>query len=126
MRGKFHGTFFFALSICGLVLLATACGQDRSGEQPFSPAVESLRATVVGDSAILVGRVTASVNSTLLECGFAYGNDTLRATTTSEMPTDDFSAVTDSLGVGEYFAVAYARNGMGTSYGDTIRFRVGN
>lgn len=33
--------------------------------------------------------------------------------------------MTDSLGAGEYYAVAYATNGMGTSVGDTIYFTIG-
>ena len=36
----------------------------------------------------------------------------------------EFTAVTDSLSAGTYFAVAYAKNGVGTSYGDTIHFTI--
>ena len=98
--------------------LTTACNPvDRSDEQPFAPTVETLGATVEGDHALLAARVTASPNS-----GFAYGNDTLRAKTTAEAPTADFTALTDSLGAGRYYAVAFAQNGVGTSYGDTIHF----
>lgn len=107
-----------------LPLVLSSCGEDRSGEQPFAPTVESLTAEVVGDSALLTGAVTASPNSSLRACGFAYGNDTLRATCTAPEAAETFTAVTDSLGSGTYFAVAYAQNGVGTSYGDTIYFTI--
>ena len=113
---------FVALSI--LATCVAACGEDRSGEQPFAPTVQSISAEVRADSAILTGRVTASLNSTLQECGFAYGNDTLRATCKATAPSEQFTAVTDSLSAGTYFAVAYAKNGVGTSYGDTIHFTI--
>ena len=51
-------------------------------------------------------------------------NDTLRAEVQATEPLPSFSAETDSLGAGRYFAVAYAQNGMGTSYGDTLYFTV--
>ncbi len=113
--------FFFFPAI--LPWLAS-CGEDRSGEQPFAPTVESRVAVVEGDSALLTGAVTASPNSTLTECGFAYGNDTLRAKAVAPAPAETFTAVTDSLGGGTYFAVAYATNGVGTSYGDTLHFTI--
>lgn len=114
----------FAPFIFLLILLAflLSCGEDRSGEQPFAPVVHSLSAVVVGDSAELTGYVSESVNSSLKSCGFSYGNDTLRATCEAPEATETFTAVTDSLGAGTYFAVAYAKNGVGTSYGDTIYF----
>lgn len=114
-----------ALILGVLLCLLGACGEDRSGEQPFAPTVESLSATADGDSAWLSGRVTSSVNSSLLECGFAYGNDTLRAQVSAAAPTTDFTVATDSLGAGTYYAVAFARNGMGTAYGDTLHFTIG-
>lgn len=114
----------FLLSILTLVnIFITSCGEDRSGEQPFAPTVQTGTAQQVADSVRLTGIVTASPNSHLLECGFEYGNDTLRAKTKAET-LNEFSAFTDSLGKGNYYAVAYARNGVGTGYGDTIRFSV--
>lgn len=101
-----------------------ACGEDRSSEQPFAPTVKSLGAVVEADSALLSGEVTASPNSSLTECGYAYGNDTLRLNCKAPLPTESFTAVTDSLGPGRYFAVAYARNGVGISWGDTIYFNI--
>ena len=114
----------FILPLLVLTHLLLACGEDRSGEQPFAPTVRSLGATVVGDSAVLTGEVTASPNSHLTECGFAYGTDTMRATCQADTATAMFTATTDSLGAGTYFAVAYAKNGVGTSYGDTLHFTI--
>lgn len=105
--------------------LLVACGEDRSGEQPFAPTVESLSVVVEADSALLSGHVSASPNSTLLECGFEYGNDTLRAKTQAPAPAETFTAVTPALLPGAYYAVSYARNGVGTSHGDTLHFVIG-
>lgn len=113
-----------ALSLGLLPCLLAACGEDRSGEQPFAPTVESVSAVADGDSARLTGKVTSSVNSSLIECGFSYGNDTLRLTKSAAVPSEAFTVVADSLQPGTYFAVAFARNGIGTSYGDTLRFTI--
>ena len=114
---------FLPLSLAFLAAFAS-CGDDRSGEQPFAPTVETVGVELLGDSARVSGLVTASPNSSLTECGIAYGNDTLRATAKAPAPTTAFSAVTDSLGAGYYFAVPYARNGVGVSYGDTVYFSI--
>jgi len=111
------------LSIVSFLLFAS-CGEDRSGEQPFAPTVESVSAEVVADSALLTGHVVSSPNSSLTACGFYYGNDTIDASCAAPAPTETFVAVTDSLGAGDYYAVAYATNGMGTSLGDTIYFTI--
>lgn len=114
--------YLYIIVLCAVVM--SSCGQDRSGEQPFAPTVQTGTAEQVGDSVNLVGSVILSPNSRVLERGFSYGNDTLRATVVSKDTVNIFSAYTDSLGKGEYFAVAYARNGVGIGYGDTIRFVV--
>ena len=113
-----------------LVLLAIAagaaasCGEDRSGEQPFAPTVQSVGVEVKQHTAVLTGAVLASPNSSLKECGFAYGNDTLRAKCTAAEPAATFTAETDSLGAGHYYAVPYASNGVGTTYADTLYFDI--
>lgn len=112
------------ISTALLMVLVSACGQDRSGEQPFAPTVQTGTAAQVGDSVQLTGSIITSPNSKVLERGFEYGNDTLRASVVSSDTIGIFTAFTDSLGKGEYFAVAYARNGVGTGHGDTIRFEV--
>lgn len=114
---------FFTICMSALSILLLSCGEDRSGEQPFAPIVQTGTAEQVADSVLLTGAVTASPNSRLLECGFEYGNDTLRTKVIADTLTT-FSAFTDSLGKGNYYAVAYARNGVGTGHGDTIHFSV--
>ena len=103
---------------------AAACGEDRSGEQPFAPTVQSVGVEVKQHTAVLTGAVLASHNSSLKECGFAYGNDTLRAKCTAAEPAATFTAETDSLGAGHYYAVPYASNGVGTTYADTLYFDI--
>ena len=103
---------------------AAACGEDRSGEQPFAPTVQSVGVEVKQHTAVLTGAVLASPNSSLKECGFAYGNDTLRAKCTAAEPAAIFTAETDSLGAGHYYAVPYASNGVGTTYADTLYFDI--
>ena len=104
--------------------VAAACGEDRSGEQPFAPTVQSVGVEVKQHTAVLTGAVLASPNSSLKECGFAYGNDTLRAKCTAAEPAATFTAETDSLGAGHYYAVPYASNGVGTTYADTLYFDI--
>lgn len=120
-----HQSTLFGICALALGITLASCGEDRSGEQPFKPTVVTANvATQVGDSVQLMGYVTASPNSSLKECGFTYGNDTLKATTRADSALTTFTAFTDSLGKGTYYAVAYARNGVGTSNGDTIWFEV--
>ena len=116
--------FYIIASITLSAQLLTACGEDRSGEQPFAPTVHTGVATQQGDSVWFTGHVSASPNSSLRECGFNYGNHTLNAKAVADSAATTFTAHTDSLGKGIYYAVAYARNGIGTSYGDTIYFTV--
>lgn len=97
---------------------------DRSGEQPFPPTVVATLAEVNGDSCRLSAEVTASPNSDLLKCGFRYGNDTLRLEAISQTPTPLFQVTTQPLGKGYYYAVAFARNGVGESFSDTIWFEI--
>lgn len=107
-----------------LTLLTACMGEDRSGEQPFAPTVKTLDATAAGDSALLRGQVLTSPNSDVTACGFSYGNDTLRKTVACTEVATVFEAYTDSLGAGDYFAVAYATNGIGTTYADTVYFTI--
>lgn len=105
------------------VLLAS-CGEDRSGEQPLAPTIVMGGAVQQGDSVCLSAMVTSSVNSSLKECGFYYGNDTLALQTKADSAAASFQAFTDSLGSGEYYVVAYAKNGVGTTKADTAHFTV--
>ena len=112
------------LSLFIAMTLLMACGEDRSGEQPFAPTVQTLGYEPAADSVFLFGKVLSSPNSTLRQCGFTYGNDTLRLKTVAEAPAEDFKAATRPLEPGTYFAAAYAQNGVGTTYGDTIYFKI--
>lgn len=108
-------------------LLLTACNPvDRSGEQPFPPTVQTVTPLVEGPRALLMGDVLASPNSDVLRRGFGYGNDTLRLEVESTDSTARFVAQSDSLKPGQYFVVAFAQNGVGTSYGDTLYFQIGS
>ena len=112
-------------TIIGLTAALTACNPvDRSGEQPFAPTVKTVSATAKADSARLDGQVLTSPNSDVTACGCVYGNDTLRTEKAAAAPAMQFTVWTDSLGAGDYYAVAYATNGVGTSYGDTVRFTI--
>ena len=112
------------------VLLATAAmavgcnGEDRSGEQPFAPTVATVSATPGGDSCVFAGQVLLSPNSVVSARGFRYGNDSIAKGVVSADSTDAFAAVADSLASGSYYVVAYATNGIGTSYGDTLTFTI--
>lgn len=108
------------------LLLSVACNPvDRSGEQPFPPTLESVSAIVEGDVCLMTGRILSSINSDILKRGFSYGNDTLRVEVESEDVTDLFQAKTRSLEPGRYFMVPFARNGVGTTYSDTLFFQIG-
>lgn len=109
----------------GVFLLFAACNPvDRSGEQPFAPTVKSVSAVVDGDSCLLTGCVLSSPNSEVRQRGFSYGNDTLRLEVLSEDVKDPFSAATRPLEPGRYFAVAFASNGIGVTYADTLLFEI--
>ncbi|MBO5134060.1 MAG: hypothetical protein J6C15_02800 [Bacteroidaceae bacterium] len=112
----------FTLGIL-LLLFFVACNpEDRSGEQPFAPTVRTLTAVVEDGQCLLTGCIDASPNSRVLKRGFRCGNDTLRLDILSEDEVDMFHAYVEGLLPGEYFAVAYATNGVGTSLGDTLFF----
>ena len=117
---------YIIVILVAISTLIVACsGEDRSGEQPFAPTVETLSAEVMGDSCLLTGAVTSSPNSSLRGVGFAYGNDTLRLTAVSDTCTELFQATTQALQPGTYFAVAFAENGVGKTIGtDTIYFEI--
>lgn len=99
-------------------------GEDRSGEMPQLPKVKTLSAEVVGDSCVVTGLVVESANSRVVNRGITYGNDTLRAEAEASDTLETFRAATARLQSGTYFVAAYAENGMGKAYGDTILFTI--
>lgn len=115
------------LLLSAAAALASCAGEDRSGELPLAPVVETAGAEVDGNSCRMNGLVTESRNSRLKECGFVYGRgDTFHVKTEADTADFSFSAVADSLDDGDYYYAAYARNGISTSYGDTLHFTVGD
>lgn len=99
-------------------------GEDRRGEVPLVPTVRISSAIVDSGCVNLQGEVLASPNSSLVYCGFSVGNDTLKRDVRCSEPAFSFSATADSLESGRYYAVAYAKNGMGLSESDTLWFSV--
>lgn len=107
-----------------LLLLAACAGEDRSGEEPQLPTVHTLDVVQTDSGQLFGGIVLTSPNSSLKACGFYYGNDTLDVTLTCEEAADTFYLTVDSLLTGTYYVEAWARNGMGTSAGETVIFSV--
>ena len=108
-----------------LASVASCTGEDRSGEQPFAPTVRTLNVEVQGQKATVTGEIVASPNSSIRECGFEYWSDNLSIVkVVSSDSTSTFRATQDSLEAGTYRCAAYARNGMGTSRGDTLDFNI--
>lgn len=118
-----HPTLSLTLGLT-LCLTLCACGEDRSGEMPVPPTVQTLPPVRQADSLLLEGRVLSSPNSRLTECGFVCGNETSRAELpgdTTTLRTDGrFSAHTAPLAPGRYYVCAHATNGMGRAEGDTL------
>ncbi|MBR1732187.1 MAG: hypothetical protein IJ729_00365 [Alloprevotella sp.] len=114
-------------ALLGICTLLSAClGEDRTDEQPFPPTVRTLAASVRADSCLLHGVVLASPNSRVTGRGFYYGNDTLRVQriVASDGALGEFLDTVVSMLPGDYYACAFAANGMGVVYGDTLRFRI--
>lgn len=113
------------MAIMMLSAMVSCSGEDRSEERPLAPVVQTLEAVANGDTCIMRGLVTESHNSTLRECGFVYGKEDEKGTKiVADSAISSFYVVVDSLSGGEYYCAAYARNGVDTSYGDTLLFRI--
>lgn len=114
-----------SILILTAAILASCSGEDRSGEVPFAPTVRTIEATALGTAVTLTGEVLASPNSRLTAQGFYYGNDTLRVEVLSPLSGEAlFSETVDNLEPGDYYAHAFATNGIGTASGDTIFFSI--
>lgn len=114
-----------AFLLIALVTLWACHPEDRSGEQPFKPEVANATYEILGDSCRLHGVILSSPNSDVLGCGFVYGNDTLRIQAIADSCSMAFSVVTKPLEHGDYYAVAFAENGMGRSSApDSMHFTI--
>jgi len=113
------------LALFFLPVLTACFGEDRSDEEPFAPTVATTAANAAGDSCVVEGEIISSPNSSIRGRGFYYGNDTLKIQVVSyDTLTWHFTETLDSLKSGIYYVYAFATNGMGTSYGDTLTFRI--
>jgi len=109
--------FIFSIFSCN--------GEDRSNERPFPPTVSTKSVSIQANSCTLIGEVLSSPNSTLKSCGFSFGTNNSHQQITVDHPYALFTATIDSLKPQQnYYVVAFATNGMGTSYGDTIWFKL--
>lgn len=122
---KMKASFIISSVLCVNCLVLSSCsGEDRSDEMPRLPVVSTISATVNGNSCTMNGTVVESHNSSLRECGFFYGETGAASVKIKADTTKNFDVIADSLESGDYYCVAYAKNGMGVSYGDTVIFVV--
>lgn len=116
--------FCIGIFVVSVGMLSSCSGEDRSNEMPRVPVVRTASAVVEGGACTMSGMVEESHNSALRECGFVYGATGENSMQLKADTARTFTARVDSLENGDYFCVAYAKNGMGVSYGDTLRFVV--
>ena len=122
---KMKVSFIISTVLCAICLVLCSCsGEDRSDEMPRVPVVSTVSATVNGNSCTMNGTVVESHNSSLRECGFFYGETGAASVKIKAETNKIFEVKADSLEAGDYYSVAYAKNGMGVSYGDTVEFIV--
>lgn len=122
---KMKVSFIISAVLCANCMVLCSCsGEDRSDEMPRIPVVSTVSATVNGNSCTMNGTVVESHNSSLRECGFFYGETGAVSVKIKADTTKIFEVKADSLEAGDYYCVAYAKNGMGVSYGDTVEFIV--
>lgn len=116
--------FLCSLSVVLLCLLSACAGEDRSDERPRLPEGVAVSVEEQGDSCNLNGVVGESHNSSLTACGFYWGNDTLSNEVDMDSASFKFSTLVGNVGSGTYYAVAYAKNGVGTTTSDTVFFNI--
>ncbi|MGA1374714.1 MAG: fibrobacter succinogenes major paralogous domain-containing protein, partial [Flavobacteriales bacterium] len=99
------------------------CVQDPAS----APTVDTDAATsVTSSAATLNATITATGGSAVTATGFKYGTDALLTSPVDVVgsgTTSSFTGVLPCLKYAtQYWAVGYATNALGTSYGDTIAF----
>lgn len=92
----------------------------------FRPSVETLEASGIQiHGANLNGDLVSAGDFPVTECGFVYGTDPndLSLTVISSATLGDFSVhISDLIESTTYYYKAYATNGVGTAYGEIVRF----
>lgn len=131
-------TLLFLPVILLFAAVLSSCGEDRSDEQPFAPTLSEV-ATERTDTGVitLYAQILSSKNSHLTACGFIWGDsvethtlslDSVPVISTSPHVSPSmsvgFSATIDSLTPGNYFVLAFATNGIGTTRTDTVFFSI--
>lgn len=106
--------------------VATAYGDTLSfTTHDTIPVVTTLAPTSLVDTgATLKGNVVSDCGSAITERGFRWGRlDEAQAHDTAAALTGEFNVVLTQLTEQtDYFVIAYATNGTGTAWGDTVKF----
>ena len=124
--GLANGTTYYVAAFAKNVK-GTAPGDTLSFTTLARPTVDTDAATsVTATAATLNARITATGGAAVTATGFKYGTDA-GLTTPTDAPGSGTSspftaALTGLTGSTQYWAVGYATNSAGTSYGDTITF----
>ncbi len=96
-------------------------------KQTNSMTVRTLAVSnIAGNSATLNGSYS-SYSYSPNECGFVYGTQSNPAnggTKVTLSPASSFNTTITNLSSGTYYVQAYAKNSIGTEYGETISFQV--
>jgi uncharacterized protein (TIGR02145 family) len=124
--GLANGTTYFVAAFAKNVK-GTAPGDTLSFTTLAKPTVDTdLATSVAATTATLNARITATGGAAVTAAGFKYGTDAGLTTPTDvpgSGPSSPFTAALTGLtGSTQYWAVGYATNSAGTSYGDTITF----
>ena len=116
-------TFKYLFFFVPFSVLLSCEGEDRSNEKPLKPVVRTVSVNCDSSICKMEGIIESSPNSGIKSCGFFWGNDTTAQKAEAGSTQWAFSEEI-KLSAGKYYCVAYATNGMGTSYGDTIFFEM--
>lgn len=105
-----------------LAIVSSCTGEDRSDEMPLAPKDVTISMQMLNDtSVILKGRVGDSHNNPLTKCGFIWGNSKESHQETASTGFD-FADTVIIVTPGNYYAIAFATNYIGTTNSDTLRF----
>jgi uncharacterized protein (TIGR02145 family) len=124
--GLANGTTYYVAAFAKNVK-GTSPGDTLSFTTYAAPTVDTDTASsVTSSAATLSATITATGGAAVSATGFKYGTDTALTSPTNVSGSgtaSPFTASLTSLSPGtQYWAVGYATNSVGTSYGDTITF----